>query len=78
MNNQYQESWTEAVLLSIAVIWFIAGAAAPAPILPLVAAPQIGWGPAIILAVLATIMWLAVPYLLFRQAEKIRRRRLDL
>lgn len=76
MNNRYQESWGEAALLVIAVLWFLAGLAAPAPVLPLVAAPQIGWGPAIILAIVATVLWFGVPYLLFRQAEKIRHRRL--
>jgi len=77
MNNRYQESWGEAVLLAIAVLWFIAGAAAPAPVLPLLAAPQIGYGPAVVLAILATVIWLGVPYMLYKQAEKIRRRRQD-
>lgn len=72
MNNRYQESWTETLLLVAAVFWFIVGAAAPAPGLPLLAAPQIGWGLAIVLAIIATILWLGVPYLLFKLAEKIR------
>ena len=77
MNNRYQESWGEAALLAIAVLWFIAGAAAPGPVLPLLAAPQIGYGPAVVLAILATVIWLGVPYMLYKQAEKIRRRRQD-
>ena len=76
MNNRYQESWTEALLLAIATIWFIGGAASTVTVLPLFAASWIGWGPAIVLAVVATVIWFGVPYLLVRQADKIRRRRL--
>ena len=74
MNSRYQESWAEAALIAIAVLWFIAGVAVLAPVLPLVAAPHIGWGSAIVLAAAATVIWLAVPCLLFKWAEKIRHR----
>lgn len=76
IDNKYQETWFEALLNAIAVLWFIMGAAAPAPAFPLVLGPQIGWPVAIILALVATAIWLGVPYGLFKWANLIQDSRL--
>lgn len=76
INTKYQETWFEALLNAIAVLWFIMGAAAPAPALPLVLGPQFGWPLAIFLALVSTAIWLGVPYGLFKWTELIQDARL--
>ncbi len=48
-----------------ALLWFIFGLAAPAPILPFAMYPEMGWLWGILLGLMATVVWLLPPYLVF-------------
>lgn len=75
MNNRY-EGWGETLIMAIAVIWIIAGASLPAPTVLFGVVEKIGWSNAIVGSAILTILWLGVPFLLFKWADRIRRNRL--
>jgi hypothetical protein len=73
-----EESWKEAIAGAFLALWFIMGAAAPAPLIPLmVIQPEgvKGWTIAVGLMFVATALWLGPCVLAYKYIERKRLKR---